>query len=634
MTHALRARVSRVLAGAGVVGLLLVGSPAHAEGTTNIDHVQSKDGKGTAVLAVDGIVGGGADPSSILVEVDGTETPSRARMINAGAVDRSTMLVLDASNSMSKNGKFEAATTAVNAYLAAVPADVKVGLVTFAGEVGTPIAPTLDRQAITDAVAAVTLAPGTALNDAVMAGLDALGTAGYRSMLVLSDGSDTRSTTTLEVAAGTVAEKGVVADVVSLDPAERATALATESGGQIIPASEDGLDAAFAAQASAMSQQLLVNFTVPKDAGSESTVAITVSANGQPYTDTALVSLAAPAAAAQETAMAPKVVEAGRSLVSTPIMLGGALALFLGLAGILWIVVAAPQKKSATNRMEQYFTQTGGSRRAAASADKQGLKDTALGIADKALSQDFETRVSQRLTGAGSALTSAEWILLHAACVVGAGVVGAFLGGIPLAIIGLILGAVVPWLVLGLRHSRRLNAFNGQLAETLGLMAGGLQAGLSLPQAIDSVVQEGVEPMAGELRRALVEQRLGIDIADALEGVGHRMESPDFEWVVMAIRIQREVGGNLAEILHTVAGTLREREYLRRQVKALSAEGRLSGYILTALPVLVGTYMAFANPEYASVLWTTTIGYILLGSALFLLGIGSFFMSKLAKVEV
>ncbi len=90
--------------------------------------------------------------------------------------------------------------------------------------------------------------------------------------------------------------------------------------------------------------------------------------------------------------------------------------------------------------------------------------------------------------------------------------------------------------------------------------------------------------MAGELRRALVEQRLGIDITDALEGVADRMESEDFAWVVMAVRIQREVGGNLAEILHTVGDTLRERDYLRRQVRALSAEGRLSGYILTGLP--------------------------------------------------
>jgi tight adherence protein B len=185
-----------------------------------------------------------------------------------------------------------------------------------------------------------------------------------------------------------------------------------------------------------------------------------------------------------------------------------------------------------------------------------------------------------------------------------------------------------------IRHSRRLSAFNSQLAETLGLMAGGLQAGLSLPQAVDSVVREGNEPMAGELRRALVEQRLGVDITDALEGVGERMKSEDFSWIVMAIRIQREVGGNLAEILHTVADTLRERDYLRRQVRALSAEGRLSGYILTALPPGLFAYMLFANPDYVEVLYTTFVGWVLIGAAGFLLALGGFAMSKVAKVEV
>jgi tight adherence protein B len=208
------------------------------------------------------------------------------------------------------------------------------------------------------------------------------------------------------------------------------------------------------------------------------------------------------------------------------------------------------------------------------------------------------------------------------------------MSGPALGALCLLFGVVLPWLYLKIKHSRRLSAFNAQLAETLGLMAGGLQAGLSLPQSVDSVVREGHEPMAGELRRALVEQRLGVDISDALESVGERMASEDFGWVVMAIRIQREVGGNLAEILHTVAGTLREREYLRRQVRALSAEGRLSGYILSALPPGLFVYMYFANNDYVRVLYTTPIGYVLLAAALLLLGIGGLFMSKLAKVEV
>ena len=257
-----------------------------------------------------------------------------------------------------------------------------------------------------------------------------------------------------------------------------------------------------------------------------------------------------------------------------------------------------------------------------------------MAVADRFVSKDLETRISQRLSGAGSKLTAAEWVLLHAMIAVLSGLAGMVFGGPLLAFFGLLGGVVLPWYALKVRHKRRLARFNGQLAQTLGLMAGGLQAGLSLPQAVDTVVREGHEPMAGELRRALVEQRLGIDITDALDSVGERMDSADFGWVVMAIRIQREVGGNLAEILHTVADTIREREFLRRQVRALSAEGRLSGYILTGLPVLVFVYMLFVNRDYVSVLYTTTPGYFMLAAAVFLLGLGSYAMSRLAKVEV
>ena len=136
-----------------------------------------------------------------------------------------------------------------------------------------------------------------------------------------------------------------------------------------------------------------------------------------------------------------------------------------------------------------------------------------------------------------------------------------------------------------------MKAFNAGLADTLQLIAGSLSAGMSLAQSIDTVVREGQEPIAGEFKRVLVETRLGVPLDDALDGIAERMESKDFAWVVMAIRIQREVGGNLAELLTTVAATLRERDYLRRQVKSLSAEGLLSAYILGALPPAMLVYL-------------------------------------------
>ena len=134
-----------------------------------------------------------------------------------------------------------------------------------------------------------------------------------------------------------------------------------------------------------------------------------------------------------------------------------------------------------------------------------------------------------------------------------------------------------PWIYLRVKRGRRLKAFNDQLADTLQLMSGSLSAGLSLAQSIDTIVREGTEPIAERVpaRRHRDPARRRRSRTPST-GVAERMESDDFEWVVMAIRIQREVGGNLAELLLKVAETLREREYLRRQVRALSAEGRLS----------------------------------------------------------
>jgi tight adherence protein B len=627
--HASRApqRAATLLAGGLVI--LCATAPAHAADEVNIDHVESVDGVVSLVLAVDGIPGGASvDPATIAVDVDGRTVESSAKVISAGDVERTTVLVLDASNSMRQGDKFASATAAVDAFLDAAPDDVRIGLVAFAGDLGEVIEPTTDHESVRAALSGITLRKGTAVYDAIAEGLDRAGTEGSRSVLVLSDGGDTNSSTTLDVISNDAVDKGVVVDVVSLaNPknAETMSELADGTGGQVIPAEQAALQDVFSAQADALAQQLVVTFDRPEDAADEVNLSVSVGAGAATYVDSAFVSIGAAQAA-------PELVESGRSLVGTPGMLLGALGLALGFAGILAVAIAGPSKSSADRRIEAYFGEGGKGKRASdASAD---LRGSAVALTDKVVSADLETRISQRLAGAGSALTASEWLLLHAGIAVGSALVGFILSGGGLAALGLLIGIVAPWIYLRFRHSRRLSRFNGQLAETLGLMAGGLQAGLSLPQAVDSVVREGNEPMAGELRRALVEQRLGVDITDALEGVGQRMDSEDFDWIVMAIRIQREVGGNLAEILHTVADTLREREYLRRQVKALSAEGRLSGYILTGLPPLIGVYMMFVNPEYIRLLYTTLPGFVLLGVAAGLLAIGSFAMSKLSKVEV
>jgi tight adherence protein B len=225
---------------------------------------------------------------------------------------------------------------------------------------------------------------------------------------------------------------------------------------------------------------------------------------------------------------------------------------------------------------------------------------------------------------------------VHLAAAVGVSLLFLLLSGGTLiaTALGLVLGLALPWLFLLVRQGRRERAFLAQLPDTLQMLAGSMQAGYSLPQAIDTVVREGQPPMSVEFNRALVETRLGMPTEDALEGIGRRLSSEDFSWVVMAVRIQRDVGGNLAELLVTVADTLRERERLRRQVNVLSAEGRLSGWILGGLPVLFFAYLAVANPTYLGPMWSTPLGVGMMILAVVLLSVGAFWLTRVIKVEV
>ena len=180
------------------------------------------------------------------------------------------------------------------------------------------------------------------------------------------------------------------------------------------------------------------------------------------------------------------------------------------------------------------------------------------------------------------------------------------------AAIGAGAGWALPTVGLRLLASRRARAFEQVLPDVLMLVATSLKSGFGLPQALDAVAKDAAEPAGKEFSRALAETRIGTDVSDALDHMAARMDSTAMRWAVMAIRIQREVGGNLADTLLTTAKTLRERASLRRQVSTLSAEGRLSAYILIALPVGVFFYMLAVNYDYISLLWTQLLGIVML----------------------
>jgi tight adherence protein B len=195
-------------------------------------------------------------------------------------------------------------------------------------------------------------------------------------------------------------------------------------------------------------------------------------------------------------------------------------------------------------------------------------------------------------------------------------------------------GALIPysWMVLSLR--RRQSRLVEQLADTLSILASSLRAGYSFLQALDTVSKEIGEPSATEFQRVVAEIRLGRPIDDALTAMAERVNSDDLRWAVIAINVQRQVGGNLAEVLDIVSNTVRERAYIRRQVAVLSAEGRISVGILSCLPFVVMLYVSIVNPSYIRPLFTTTVGLVILSVGALFMGLGIWIMSRMVKIDV
>jgi Flp pilus assembly protein TadB len=316
----------------------------------------------------------------------------------------------------------------------------------------------------------------------------------------------------------------------------------------------------------------------------------------------------------------------------------GLAATFLAVFGLALLLLGkfarSGRQRNLAERIEKY-----GPRHSPAVAQPESpgrVGGTAVEAVSRLMGPATQERLGRRLELAGITRKPAEWAVLGGCLAI---VIAATLSLVTsYVLIGVLGGSLIGWLAmrmsLSLRILRRRSTFSEQLPDLLQLIASALQSGFSLPQAFDAVVREDTQPAAGEFARALAEARLGADLEDALEGVANRMDSDDMRWTVLAIRIQQGVGGNLAEVLLTIAGTIRERAYLRRQVHALSAEGRLSAYILVILPLLVAAWLFISSPAYMRLLYTTAAGRIMLLLAVAFMVVGALWMRRTIRVEV
>ena len=632
----------------------VLASAANAAASGRIESIDSSGGKVTVVFGGTDLGGDGLDPSSVQMTLDGQSVPASASVAGTSsqaAVKRTALIVLDTSGSMAGNG-IAAAKAAADAFLTAVPADVAVGLLTFSDVPHLVVAPTADRNAVRSAVARLQAQGETALYDAIGLALKTIGPSGVRNILVLSDGGDTRSKTSLQSAAGAITADKVALDAVGFRTGESQNTvlqqLASAGNGRVFTGAQAAaIAAAFTETAKSIASQLVVTATVPKALADRSVnVVVSALAGASRISDSTAVHLsAAPQAPAKPQDFGPAPVNLGRgATMSKSVFYGALAALFVGLVVLLIVATSSARKLGGQSRIRRRLSVYTLSGKVVEERKEHGsvLGDSAVARSAMELAgrvvakRDFESRLTQKLEAGAIPLKPAEWLLIHALICLGTGIVLLLVSaGRPLwALIGLVVGAIGPLIYLQVKESRRSAAFLAQLPDTLTLMAGSLTAGYSLPQAVDAVVREGAEPIVSEFNRALVEARLGVPMEDALESIGERMDSQDFTWVVMAIRIQREVGGNLAEILTIVANTLRERERLRRQVRVLSAEGRLSAVILGGLPPLFLLYMLAVRPDYIRPLWHSFAGLVLVGIGAGLMVVGGLWLRKVVRVEV
>jgi tight adherence protein B len=242
-------------------------------------------------------------------------------------------------------------------------------------------------------------------------------------------------------------------------------------------------------------------------------------------------------------------------------------------------------------------------------------------------------RQTVRLERARIALRPHEFLLLWLAV----GAAGALLGVVLFGALGLLLlglaGAVLPPAVVARRTRSWRRRFEAQLPDVLDLAASSMEAGHSLLTALQLVAEDADEPIGTELQRVLAETQVGRPLLDALDAMAVRLDCPDFTWTVEGVRIQLEVGGRLAEMMRTLASFMRAREEVRRELRALIAEGKLSAYVLGALPILMFLFMKLSAPKYIATLWTTGTGRGLLVVAGVLMAGAIGVMSRIVRLE-
>jgi tight adherence protein B len=572
------------------------------------------------------------DDEEFAVTEDGRRRPFTVE--HASSADLQVVLLLDVTGSMG-GGALDAAKGAAIAFLDGLPDDVSVAVVSYDTDAEVVSGFDGTRGQHVAAIERLEAEGATAMYDAVVTSLDVFPGSedATRAMVLLTDGEDNASTTELDAAVDRLAAAGVLLRGVEYQTAYSESAgiraMAEATGGDVVEADDPE---ALVGVYERLAADLINRYTLSYESEAAGAVDLTIELTRGEEVTSASQRIELPSAPQVEEEPVEAVVppaapaEPAPRVVTSNWMIVGALLFFAGMASMLAILFSPRERRAQLAGAAARISRGRGG------AHEVAGQVTAL--ASRTLEQrGYQRGLNAALERAGIQLRPEEFVVLIGSIVVTAFAIGLVLSGL---IAGLVLAVMViigARLHVSIRRDRRQTKFSEQLSDTLQLLAGSMRAGYSLMQAIDAVAREADAPTSEEFSRLVVETRLGRSTHEALDAMAERMGGDDLHWVTQAIEIHREVGGDLAEVLDNVSGTIRERDQIRRQVKALSAEGRLSGWVLLALPFGVGGFIFLTNRPYLAELTASGLGWSMLAIGTLLLLTGGLWIRNLVKLE-
>lgn len=652
-----RRRGASAVAALGALIVLASGAVASAAEPTEA-RVTGVEGRTVTVVVpipADSAVSTASSLDSTL-EVRGRVLPARTALPVADSRPRAVALVLDTSGSMDGRSMV-AARRAAGAYLDALPSGVDAGLVTFADRPEVAARMGSAHTEIESALARTRARGGTSLYDAVRVAMDQIPADAEGRLLVLTDGDDTSSGSTLMGTARAARQNGVVVDVVLLGDGARPVAEELAVSGTVATAGDaESLVRSFRRAALAVAPKVTVTAEVPEEidaAGALATVAVSgvdgsvsaeillpdvASLQGPAGADASASAPAADSGQAGTPASVPGPARGASEGPSALVMAAlGALAAVGVILCVAWgahAVVVARRRRERIADVLAYST--GGPRRRPGDGPGTGRTAPVDGWDRRITATRWGRDLQARLAAADVSLGPATWLLATALTAGSTGLLlWILIDRLWLAMLVALL--VVPMLfgvLLRSRIDRRRRAFADELPEFLLLLSSALRAGLSFTQGLESAAGQQQGQVGRQMRRALAEAQLSANLDEALLSSAARMDNEDLRWVVTALSVQREVGGNLSVILDNAAATIKGRHALSREVRALSAEGRLSAYVLLALPLGVFGFLLVFRREYVSQLWTHALGIAMLAALVVLMVVGWVWMRAVVRIRV